>query len=209
MLKTVAIIDYDAGNLTSVACAIRHLGREPVVTQDPAEVRAAERVIFPGVGAAGAAMENLRQLQLDRAIEDVFESGKPVLGICVGYQVILEHSEEDQGTDCLGILKGKVKRFRFAPGVVRKIPHMGWNEVRFENHHPVFQDLPEGSQFYFVHSYYPLPKDAAVVQGTAVDGGVQLAAAMANRNLPAVQFLPEKSGQPGLRILENFLTWKP
>jgi len=209
MSAAVAILDYGAGNLTSVACAIRHLGREPLVTQDPAEVRAAGRVIFPGVGAAGAAMENLRRLQLDRAIQDVFESGRAVLGICVGYQVVLERSEEDQGTDCLGILNGTVKRFRFAQGIVRKIPHMGWNEVNFQNRHPVFRDLPEKSQFYFVHSYYPVPDDAALIQGTAVYGGVRFAAAIAYRNLAAVQFHPEKSGRPGLRILENFLSWRP
>ena len=209
MSSAVAILDYDAGNLTSVACAVRHLGREPLVTRDPRKIQAAEWVIFPGVGAAGTAMESLQRLQLDQAIRDAFESGKAILGICVGCQVVLERSEENQGTDCLGLLKGTVKRFRFAQGIVRKIPHMGWNEVKFQNHHPVFQGLTEGSQFYFVHSYYPVPDDTALVQGTAVYGGVRFAAAMAHRNLAIVQFHPEKSGPPGLRILENFLSWRP
>ena len=209
MRETTAILDYGAGNLSSVACAVRHLGREPLITRDPEEIRRADRVTFPGVGAAGAAMENLKQLGLDRVLREVYASGRPLLGICIGCQAALGWSEEDGGTDCLGLLGGVVKRFQFAPGVARKVPHMGWNEVTFTGDHPVFRSLPPGSQFYFVHSFYPVPEDASVVRGTAVYGGIRFAAAIARRNLAAVQFHTEKSGPAGLRILENFLGWRP
>lgn len=209
MSPTIAILDYGGGNLTSVACAVRHLGHEPVVTSDPDLVRKADRVIFPGVGAARASMENLTSRGLGAAFLDVQRSGRPVLGICIGCQVILTSSEEDGGTPCLGIIPGLVRRFSFAPGVQRKIPHMGWNEVTFTGRHPVFQGIPPGSQFYFVHSYYPDPEDRTVVQGTACYGGLRFAAAFARDNLAAVQFHTEKSGAPGLKILQSFLEWKP
>jgi glutamine amidotransferase len=205
----VAVVDYGAGNLTSVACAIRHLGWQPLVTRDPSDVRSASRVVFPGVGAARASMENLRELGLADALRQVFERGRPILGICIGCQVIFESSSEDGGTRCLGLLKGSVTRFEFPAGVVRKIPHMGWNEVRFSKEHPVFKDVREGSQFYFVHSYYPCPADVAIVKGTASYGGIRFAAAVASENLAAVQFHTEKSGPPGLQILRNFLEWDP
>ena len=207
--NTIAILDYGAGNLTSVACAVRHLGWDPLVTRRPAEVLSADRVIFPGVGAAQASMEHLRRLGLDEALRRIFKDGRPLLGICIGCQVIFEDSEEDGGTRCLGLLRGKVQRFRFPAGVSRKVPHMGWNEVKFEGTHPVFEGLPTGSQFYFVHSYHPAPADPEVVRGTAIYGGVQFPAAVAHRNLVAVQFHSEKSGPPGLRILRNFLRWDP
>src|SRR5262245_27801733 len=189
----IAIVDYGAGNLTSVASAVRHLGEEPLITASPEEVARAERVIFPGVGAAGASMENLKKRGLDQALREVFHSGKPLLGICIGFQVIFDRSEEDGGTDCLGFLGGTVKRFQFSPGIVRKVPHMGWNEVVFRDDHPVFHGIPAGSQFYFVHSYYPLPRDTSLVRGTALYGGVRFAAALSHRNLAAVQFHTEKS----------------
>lgn len=207
--RAIAIVDYDAGNLTSVACAVRHLGKEPTITRDPKEVAAAERVIFPGVGAAGASMENLRRLGLDLALKEAFAAGRPILGICIGCQIIFDRSEEDGGTPCLGLLRGNVRRFEFPPGVHRKVPHMGWNEVSFAGRHPVLQGIPRGSQFYFVHGYYPLPDDAGIVEGTAAYGGVRFAAAVGYRNLAAVQFHAEKSGPPGLLILENFLRWSP
>lgn len=205
----VAIVDYGAGNLTSVACAVRHLGWEPTVTRDPEAVLAAERVIFPGVGAAGSSMRNLADLGLVVALREAFESGRPLLGICIGCQVIFERSEEDGGTECLGFLPGVVERFRFPAGVSRKVPHMGWNEVAFHGAHPVFRGVPQGSQLYFVHSYYPAPADPRLVVGTAEYGGVRFAAAVAHGNLAAVQFHAEKSGPPGLRILRNFLEWTP
>ncbi len=205
----IAVVDYKAGNLTSVAMALRHLGKEPLITHRPEEIAAAERIIFPGVGAAGAAMKNLRELGLDEALRDVIERGRPVLGICVGCQVIFDHSEEDAGTDCLGILPGVVKRFVFPRGISRKIPHMGWNEVHFEGDHPVFRNLPANSQFYFVHGYYPEPRDDSVVRGRAVYGDIRFGAAVARNSVVAVQFHTEKSGPPGLRLLDNFLSWNP
>lgn len=207
MSSAVAILDYGAGNLTSVASAVRHLGHEPAITRDPEEVRGAERIIFPGVGAAGASMQHLRELRLDDAMREAFRSGKPILGICIGCQVILDRSEEDGGTECLHIVGGAVKRFAFPPGIERKVPHMGWNEVTFTGDHPVFRGIPSGSQFYFVHSYHPVLEDPRLARGTAVYGGVRFVAALAHRNLAAVQFHTEKSGAPGLSILESFLRW--
>lgn len=207
--SNIAVVDYKAGNLTSVALALRHLGRDPLITQRPEEVATAERVVFPGVGAAGAAMENLGELGLREALRDVIRRGRPVLGICVGCQVIFDHSEEDDGTDCLGIIPGVVRRFVFPEGISRKIPHMGWNAVHFDGDHPVFRNLPPDSQFYFVHSYYPEPRDDGIVHGRAVYGGIRFAAAVARGSVAAVQFHTEKSGPPGLRLLDNFLSWSP
>jgi len=212
-----AILDYDAGNLTSVERAVRHLGSEGRVTRDPQVIRDAERVIFPGVGAARSAMESLRRLGLDEELHRAVRSGRPVLGICIGCQIIFEGSEEDGGTPCLGLLPGKVVRFRFQGPGHWKIPHMGWNTVRFPPGHPVLSggppptggtDAPE-DQFYFVHSYYPVPADPSLVLGDCEYGGCRFAAAVGRENLIAVQFHTEKSGPPGLRVLENFLRWRP
>ena len=210
-MAKVAILDYDAGNLTSVERAVRHLGGDAQVTREPAVIEAAERVIFPGVGAARASMESLAAYGLDEAIRESVAAGKPVLGICIGCQVILKESEEDGGVGCLSLVPGRTIRFRFPDGVSRKIPHMGWNEVRFVDNgtlHPVFQGVEPGSQFYFVHSYHPVPERDSDVQGRATYGGVEFTAAIAHENLIAVQFHAEKSGRCGLRILENFLNWK-
>lgn len=209
MSARVAILDYEAGNLTSVAHAVRHVGGEPLVTRDPAEALATGRIIFPGVGAAGASMESIRRLGVDQAVLEAYRSGLPILGICIGCQVVLSRSEEDGGTPCLGLLPGIVRRFQFGPGVRCKVPHMGWNEVTFRSAHPVFAGLPPGSQFYFVHSYYPVPEDPGVVQGTATYGDITFAAALARGSLAAVQFHAEKSGPAGLQILANFLRWTP
>jgi glutamine amidotransferase len=208
-MSPVTILDFGAGNLTSVACALRHLGAEPRITRDPAELTHAERVIFPGVGAAGATMDHLRKLELGDALRQFVAAGRPLLGICIGCQVIFEASEEDGGTACLGLLAGRVKRFTFPREAALKVPHMGWNEVRFRGDHPVFRGIAEASQFYFVHSYYPLPRDPAVVLGEAEYGGLHFAAAFATRNLAAVQFHAEKSGPPGLQVIANFLRWNP
>ena len=205
----IAVLDYDAGNLTSVACAVRHLGHEPEIPRDPDVVRSAERGIFPGVGAAGSSMESLEKLGLAAALRDAHSAGKPILGICIGCQVVFSSSEEDGGTGCLGLLEGEVVRFRFAEGSRRKVPHMGWNEVRFTHPHPVLEGIPAGSQFYFVHSYYVEPSEPAVALGTASYGGIDFTAAVAKDNLVAVQFHAEKSGPAGLRLLDNFLGWSP
>jgi len=205
----IAVIDYNAGNLTSVCCAVRHLGLEPTVTQDPDEVRRADHVIFPGVGAAGASMETLRARGLDQGLHDARAAGKPILGICVGCQIIFTFSDENGGVDCLGLLPGTVERFRFPAGVHRKVPHMGWNEVRLDTQHPVLDGVPAQSQFYFVHSYHVRAEDPDCVIGTATYGEVDFTAIVARESLFAVQFHAEKSGPPGLRLLENFLRWSP
>ena len=199
----MVIIDYQAGNLTSVVRSFKALGVEGRVTQDPAQVAAASRVVFPGVGAAGKAMATLRELGLDRALQESFRKGIPILGICLGAQIILESSEEND-TPCLGLLPGHTRALPHRSGL--KIPHMGWNRVRFLRPHPVFQGLPEEAEYYFVHSYYPDPAEKAMVLGVT-EHGVEFPSALGWRNLVATQFHPEKSGRYGLKILENFLAW--
>ena len=205
----IGIVDYKAGNLTSVARALAYLNVPCQVTDDPALLETCARIIFPGVGAAGEAMVNLRQTGMDRRIREWVAAGIPTLGICLGTQIIFDESEENQA-DCLGIVPGAVRRFpgdmMDESGRALKIPHMGWNQVRFVRPHPVFAELPEGAEFYFVHSYYPDPKDADAVIGWT-DYGIRFCAAIARKNLVAVQFHPEKSGRPGLRILANFSRW--
>jgi glutamine amidotransferase len=201
--SVIVIIDYQAGNLTSVVRSLKALGVEGTVTQDPAVVAQATRVIFPGVGAAGKAMATLRELGLDQALRQSFQRGIPILGICLGAQVILEHSEEND-TVCLGLLPGRTRALSRGEGL--KIPHMGWNRVRFLRNHRIFKGLPEGAEYYFVHSYYPAPAEEPMVVGVT-DHGVEFPCAIGWRNLVATQFHPEKSGRFGLQILENFLAW--
>ena len=215
-MAKIAILDYNAGNLKSVDTAVRHLGGDARVTRDLREIRDAERLIFPGVGAAGASMENLHELGIAEEIQRAFEKGKPILGICIGCQVIFSESEEDGGTACLGLIPGKVIRFRFADDIERKIPHMGWNHVEFRTDmqnagglHPVFHGVESGVEFYFVHSYHPAPDSDDHVQAHASYGGVKFSAAVACDTLVAVQFHAEKSGRHGLTILDNFLNWNP
>jgi glutamine amidotransferase len=204
----IAIVDYEAGNLTSVARAIAHLGFECRVTHDPGAIRGAERIIFPGVGAAGAAMAGLRRTGLDRVLTEACAAGTPMLGICLGTQVILGWSEEND-TVCLGIVPGNVLRFRPAgeAGGAPKIPHMGWNRIQVTRPHPVFAGLSPDDEFYFVHSYYPVPDPETVLATT--DYGTTFASVIGRRNLVATQFHLEKSGRPGLRMLRNFCMWAP
>jgi glutamine amidotransferase len=187
-----------------VVRSFKALGVEGRVTQDPALVAAASRVVFPGVGAAGKAMATLRELGLDRALQESFRKGAPILGICLGAQIILEYSEENDNTPCLGLLPGRTRSLPRQAGL--KIPHMGWNRVRFLKPHPVFQGLPEEAEYYFVHSYYPDPAEKAMVLGVT-EHGIEFPSALGWRNLVATQFHPEKSGRFGLQILENFLAW--
>ena len=205
----IAILDYRAGNLTSVERALHYLGFPCQITDSSEVIEKAERIIFPGVGAAGKSMENLKRLGLDVLLRERMQAGVPVLGICVGLQVLFDYSEEND-TPCLGILPGKVRLFpagmRARTGELLKIPHMGWNDVTFTGEHPVFENIPAGSEFYFVHSFYPEPTEEAKVVGR-VDYGITFATAMADRNLVAVQFHPEKSGPPGLQLLRNFCRW--
>ena len=203
----IGIIDYKAGNLTSVARALQYLGEPWTVTADPRELARCDRIIFPGVGAAGEAMTNLRRLGMDTWLRECLAAGTPLLGICLGTQVIFSHSEEND-TPCLDLVPGWVRRF---PDGLRegeralKIPHMGWNRVEFSRPHPVFAGLP-AAEYYFVHSFYPDPADTAHILGRT-EYGLRFCSALAHRNLVAVQFHPEKSGAPGLRILANFCRW--
>jgi len=207
----IAIIDYDAGNLTSVARAVTHIGFECIVTNDINEICKAERIIFPGVGAAGSAMESIKRLGLDKAIQGAFLSGKPILGICIGTQVIMDYSEEND-TKCLGIIAGKVLSFKFDAirenGAGLKIPHMGWNRITLRKRHFILSNLKEDDEFYFVHGYYPVPDDPEHLIGTT-EYGIPFASILGYKNIIATQFHPEKSGRPGLAILRNFCTWKP
>ncbi len=202
----VAIIDYGAGNLTSVKLSFDAIGVETVITSDAATILAAERVVFPGVGAAGAAMDNLRKLNIEPALRQVIAEGRPFLGICVGTQILFERSEEDGGTPTLGFMKGTVNRFHFADPLV-KVPHMGWNQVSFARQHPLLAGIPDTSDFYFVHSYYPVPADSADVIGTTDYAGSVFASMAGRGNLAATQFHVEKSGRVGLQLLKNFSEW--
>lgn len=208
----IAIIDYDAGNLTSVQRAVSHLGYPCEVTSDTARIRAAERVIFPGVGAAASAMRSLTRAGLDEALRDAFTAGKPVLGICLGTQIITGFSEEDGGTPCLNLIPGRVRAFprdmRDDNGRPLKIPHMGWNRLDIRQPHPVLANIQPEDEFYFVHGYYPTADDPEQVIGETTHGLV-FSSVIGLKNLIATQFHPEKSGRPGLIILKNFCEWIP
>ncbi|MCL5103345.1 MAG: imidazole glycerol phosphate synthase subunit HisH [Armatimonadetes bacterium] len=202
----IAIVDYRAGNLTSVRLALEYIDVPCEITGDSKTIRSAERVIFPGVGAAAAAMANLRDLDLLAALRDVVGDGVPFLGICLGTQIIFESSEEDGGADCVGLVPGTVKRF-VSQDPMCKIPQMGWNSVNFARRHPVLDGIEDGSEFYFVHSYYPAPSDRAYVIGETDYSETRFASIIGQGNLIATQFHPERSGRIGLRLLKNFSRW--
>ena len=196
----VAIIDYGAGNLRSVAKALESLGANPVVTSDPKEMEAADAIVLPGQGACDSAMVALQDHELTHTVKKCISSGQPFFGVCLGLQLLFD-STEAGNADCLGIISGRVKRF---PSGL-KVPHMGWNTVEFRNReHPVFEDVPQGSHFYFVHSFYADPDSSDVVAATT-EYGREFCSAVAQGNLVATQFHPEKSGTMGLRLYANFL----
>jgi glutamine amidotransferase len=199
-------VDYKAGNLTSVRRALDHQGIENQVSADADVVRRAERLIFPGVGHAGAAMKVLKERGLDSALKEAFYNGTPILGICIGCQIILTHSEEGD-TDGLNLLPGICVRFQLDDPAL-KIPHMGWNAVSVGQTHPVLDHLRPGDEFYFVHSYFPAPENPANIYASSEHGG-SFPAAIGLDNLFAVQFHTEKSGPVGLKVLQNFANWKP
>jgi glutamine amidotransferase len=202
----ISIIDYKAGNLTSVKRALDFLGIPCVVTYDRDVLQKSDRIIFPGVGNAASALPVIRERGIDLALAYAFERGIPILGICLGTQIILSHSEEGD-TKCLGLLPGDVKKFSFDDPTL-KIPHMGWNEVLIRQEHFLLKDVVPGTQLYFVHSFYPKPSDASLVYAECNYGGA-FPCAIGNRNLFATQFHPEKSGPAGLAILKNFSVWNP
>lgn len=212
-MKTVAIVDYGMGNLRSVAKAVEHVVPEcqVLVTADPATVLSAERIIVPGQGAMPDCMRELRQRGLDAAVRQAAAS-KPFLGICIGLQMLFEHSEEGD-VPGLGIFPGQVRRFpasemHDAAGTPLKVPHMGWNAVRQAEPHPLWAGIADGTRFYFVHSYYVEPVTPDLIAGTS-DYGIPFTCAVARANIFAVQFHPEKSAAAGLRLLENFIRWTP
>lgn len=201
---SAVIVDYDAGNLRSVQRACSEVGLRAEISADAERVRRADRIIFPGVGAAGSAMRSLRSSGIDRALAAAYGAGTPILGICLGLQISLDHSEEND-TDTLGLVPGKVCRFRLAdPGL--KIPHMGWNGVRVVRPHPVLGDLAPGDEFYFVHAYYPRPSNPEHVLAEASYEG-DFCCALGRANFVATQFHPEKSGRAGLALLRRFAAW--
>ena len=201
-----AIIDYRAGNLTSVRNALAAIGAEASVTNDPVVIRAADHVIFPGVGAAKSAMENLASLGLVDTVREAAASGKPFLGICLGMQILFEHSEEDGGVDLLGVLPGKVRRFPDVPGF--KVPEIGWNQVRVASSSLSPSPSPSSEvaarEFYFVHSYYAELGPYTV--GRTEYAGVEFTSMVRKGALLACQFHPEKSGRIGLELLKEFLS---
>jgi imidazole glycerol-phosphate synthase subunit HisH len=210
---TIVVIDYGMGNLRSVWQALVHVadGREVVVTADPAQVAAAERVVFPGQGAMPDCMRELEARGLRAAVLEA-ASSKPFLGICIGQQMLFEHSEEGD-VPGLGIFAGQVRRFPSnkmvdAQGNKLKVPHMGWNEVMHTQAHPLWQGITDGARFYFVHSYTVDPVDRACVCGTT-EYGIPFTSAVARDNIFAIQCHPEKSAQAGLALLTNFIHWKP
>ncbi|MGH2355261.1 MAG: imidazole glycerol phosphate synthase subunit HisH [Chloroflexota bacterium] len=196
---TIAIVDYGAGNLRSVTHAAEHVGLQPVVTSDAATILSADGVILPGVGAAADTMLNLENRDLVGVVTDVIARGTPFFGVCMGLQALFTVSEEGGEHRCLNVLPGTVRRF---PGGL-SIPHMGWNQVRQLVPHPFFDGIPDGANFYFVHSYYVDPADRSVVAGET-DYGVTFASVVIRRNLMATQCHPEKSGPHGLRLYANF-----
>lgn len=200
MKSEIVVVDYGASNLRSVMNALRQLGYEPLVSDSADEIGKARVVILPGVGAAACAMEELKKRGLTEALCLHISQGKPFLGVCLGLQVLFSVTEEGGENPCLGVVTGRVKRF--APGL--KIPHMGWNQVKQKVTHPVFAGILDNANFYFVHSYYGVPEDASLVAGET-DYGVSFPSIIARGNLVATQFHPEKSGELGLRLYDNFL----
>ncbi|MFN3420541.1 MAG: imidazole glycerol phosphate synthase subunit HisH [Armatimonadota bacterium] len=200
---TVTVIDYGIGNLRSVTKALEFLGCQVVLTSDPDEVIRANKLVLPGVGAFGAGMRNLTQLGLVDAIRDAVQRGTPLLGICLGLQLLFEESEEIGRYEGLRLVRGKVVRFPEMNGL--RIPHMGWNALKIRKPEPLFEGIPEGATVYFVHSYFPTPDDPSVIAATT-EHGIEFVSAIAIDNIFGTQFHPEKSSKFGLQILHNFVS---
>ena len=201
------IIDYDAGNLKSVQRACEKVGMASEISSDPERVLHAEKIIFPGVGSAESAVETLKKRGLDNAIVDFFRAGKPILGICLGLQILLDHTEEGN-KKCLGMVSGACERFKFSDRSL-KIPHIGWNDIQINFEHPVLDKIEDGDQFYFVHSYYAKLLHEQEIASSTEYGNMKFCSTLAKDNLFATQFHLEKSGELGLKILKSFGDWNP
>ncbi|MDO6822689.1 imidazole glycerol phosphate synthase subunit HisH [Marinobacter sp. 1_MG-2023] len=209
-MKTVAIIDYGMGNLHSARKAVEHVAPDTrvLVTDNASQIREADRVILPGVGAIRDCMAEMRRHGVDELVREV-SCDRPFLGICVGMQALMSRSEENGGVDGINLFPSEVRFFGenlVENGERLKVPHMGWNEVYYAKEHPLWQDIPDGDRFYFVHSYYAEAEGNADIAGRS-HYGVDLAAAVARDNIFAVQFHPEKSARAGLQLLKNFTDW--
>lgn len=211
-MSKVVVLDYGTSNLRSVAKALEFIAgkNHRVIVSDQAnEILSADRVVFPGQGAIGQCMESLKEKKLDEVIVKCIET-RPFLGICLGLQSLMDRSDEDGGTDGLGIIPGEVIRFKNNlkdnQGRICKIPHMGWNNVRHRQDHPLWKGISDDTRFYFVHSYYVCPDNSAEI-AAITDYSVEFTSAVAKSNIFAVQFHPEKSQQAGLALLKNFLEW--
>jgi len=212
MSSVIAVVDYGMGNLRSVSKALEHVttdNQSVIVSSNAQEIANAERVVFPGQGAARACMEHLKELELDEVVLQA-ASEKPFLGICMGMQVLMAHSEENQGINCMNLYAGDVRAFADEKLQSQmqslKIPHMGWNKVSQKQAHPLWQDIQDNNRFYFVHSYYVDPEDKTLIAGTT-EFGIEFVSAIARDNVFAVQFHPEKSAHDGLQLLRNFCRW--
>ena len=210
-MSLIAVVDYGMGNLRSVAKAIEHVAAEQtvIITSSPDDIKNADKIVFPGQGAARDCMQELADRELSQPVLQA-ATEKPFLGICMGMQVLLDHSEENKGTDCLRLYRGEVRKFSDSmkndQGEKLKIPHMGWNQVSQAGEHPLWQNINQRSRFYFVHSYYMDPQDRSIVMATT-EYGIEFVSAIGRDNVFAVQFHPEKSAADGLQLLKNFSQW--
>ena len=212
MSKALTILDYGAGNLTSVRLAFARLGAEATLITDASQALPDGPIVFPGVGSAKSGMTALRSRGFDQLLRDAVAAGRPVLGICLGMQLLFEFSEEDGGQEAIGLLSGKCRLFDFGNDHALKVPEMGWNAVNFPTNRPAhfcFNGIPDGTAFYFVHSYYAMATHEGEIAGSTEYGGLHFTSAAAKGSLFATQFHPERSGEMGLRLLNNFLNWEP
>ncbi len=212
MSKALTILDYGAGNLTSVRLAFARLGADATIITDASHALPSGAIVFPGVGSARSGMNALRERGFDQLLRDAVAAGRPVLGICLGMQLLFEFSEEDGGQDAIGILAGKCRLFNFGDDHTLKVPEMGWNAVHFPTDRPAhfcFNGIADGTAFYFVHSYYATAEHKCDIAGITEYGGLHFTSAAATGSLFATQFHPERSGEMGLRLLNNFLNWEP
>ncbi|MDX1795948.1 MAG: imidazole glycerol phosphate synthase subunit HisH [Hydrogenovibrio sp.] len=206
--KLVTVVDYGMGNLRSVAKAAEHVAdanTRILVSDKPEDIQSADAIIFPGQGAAKACMQALNQTGMVHALQQAAKE-KPFLGICMGLQVLMTHSQENDGVDCLNILPGEVRQFDLSGHPQLKMPHMGWNQIHQTVEHALWHQIPQDSRFYFVHSYYIVPQDPSIVAGETTHG-TTFTSAIASDNLFAIQAHPEKSAEAGLQLFKNFLAW--